>query len=215
MSPYRYSKSQHSRSQTPTKPYSYYKRYKPALQREFSGQCVYCRQPDYIRTYRTFHVEHYRPKSLFPALQTAYSNLFYSCATCNEMKGNYWPAAGSPDFIPNPCDHVMTKHLRYAAAKVEAVSEVGKFALELLDLNDPTVVQYRELVLHQIDLLEEKIAEIERKIKLALKRRNVGLMTRERAQEAIERLNELLERQRSMLGRLDGSELAPRRRLTA
>jgi len=212
MSPYRYSKSLHVRSQAPAKPYGYYKRYKPALQREFNGQCVYCRQPDYIRSYRFFHVEHYRPKSLFAALQTVYSNLFYSCAICNELKGDYWPTARSTDFVPNPCDYVMTKHLRYADAKVEAVSDVGQFTIELLDLNDPTVVEFRELILHQIDLLEEKISEVERKLKLVVKRRNTGALTPEKAQDATERLTGLLAQHQTMLGRLDGSQLAPRRK---
>ena len=55
-----------------------------------------------------FGVEHYKPSSKFKSLECTYSNLYYSCNTCNSNKGNFWPSARQLIknlFIPNPCDH--------------------------------------------------------------------------------------------------------------
>lgn len=61
---------------------SKYKRY---LRRDFTYRCVYCTIHEREHGgYRSFHVEHFRPKSKFPLLSTTYTNLMYSCNFCNE-----------------------------------------------------------------------------------------------------------------------------------
>jgi hypothetical protein len=69
-----------------------YRRAKPQVAKDCRYQCVYCATPEVnLGGIRMFHVEHYRPKSKFPELETAYTNLFYACPICNIYKGADWP----------------------------------------------------------------------------------------------------------------------------
>jgi hypothetical protein len=138
----------HARTEQPIQ-HKNYKSFKPTLRREFRKKCVYCCAPDAGKTY-SYGVDHYRPQSLFPDLTCNYNNLFYACNSCNSRKRAFWPQpidkrAGR--FIPNPCEHQMYKHLRYREGTVEPQSAAGRFAVALLDLNEPDSVKYRESVL--------------------------------------------------------------------
>lgn len=175
MSAYSYPKTLHSRTQTPPQ-FGDYRKYKPYLQREFTRVCVYCRTPDTVGRSPVFHVEHYRPKSLFPHLVNIYSNLFYCCAQCNVRKGAYWPnvaTTGAP-VIPNPCDMVMFTHLRFVDGTVEGRTPVGTFAVEKLDLNEPDVVKFRQATFHAIRTTESQLAAISNKLKKLKKKALTG-----------------------------------------
>lgn len=157
MNPFVYPKTIHIRRERPGH-YARYQQYKPFLQREFERKCVYCRMPDSMKGYESFCVDHYRPKRTFSRLATTYSNLFYCCKPCNDRKGPYWPpeAKAATEFIPNPCDHVMFSHLRYARAAVVARSAAGTKAVDLLDLNDDEVTRYREFIIYSLEVHESK-----------------------------------------------------------
>ncbi len=158
LNPFLYPKAQHRRKLKPSS-YSSYVRYKPALKQEFSSQCVYCRLPDGLKGEDNFGVDHYRPKSKFPELETVYTNLFYACNCCNRRKGTFWPTdeqRRAREFIPNPCDHLMFDHLRYRSAYVDPRSAAGRLTERTLMLNDEESVSYREFVLRTIATLEEK-----------------------------------------------------------
>lgn len=73
ISPFRYPTKKHQRTEIPPV-YANYRDYKPHLKREFSGRCVYCRKADGGQDLGSFHVEHYRPKGLFPELLNKYDN---------------------------------------------------------------------------------------------------------------------------------------------
>jgi uncharacterized protein (TIGR02646 family) len=137
-----------TRTQSPPE-YTSYKPYKRWLRREFSRKCVYCQDADTLDRHDKFGVDHYRPQSQFPELAAAYSNLFYCCNTCNSRKKNFWPSKGlaDPSSIPNPCDFRMTDHLRFQREQVVASSTHGNTAIELLDLNAPDRVAYRDSLL--------------------------------------------------------------------
>jgi hypothetical protein len=109
--------------------------------------------PDGLRGSSQFAVEHYLPKRPFTDLELTYSNLYYSCLNCNCRKGQFWPkeadlAAGR--FIANPCDHVMTAHVKFDRDRVIARSEAGQFMVERLALNMDEVVQHRGFILTSI-----------------------------------------------------------------
>jgi hypothetical protein len=159
---YAYPKARHERTQTPRQ-YKDYGSYKRFLRAEFFGKCIYCREPDSHRGRDQFGADHYRPKVLFPELEVSYSNLFYCCNSCNSRKGNYWPAGDEADarFIPNPCAHVMFSHLKFKHGEVEARSDAGRFTVELLDLNDPEYVEYRENQIHMEELATSRMRDIE------------------------------------------------------
>jgi uncharacterized protein (TIGR02646 family) len=126
------------------------------LRDEFEKKCVYCRMPDTMKDAEMYGVDHYRPKSLFPELASEYSNLFYCCNPCNRRKSDYWPTRSKlkTHFIPNPCDHEMHTHLRFAGERVEPRTAAGDVAHELLDLDDPEVVAYRWFIHEDLRLFE-------------------------------------------------------------
>jgi hypothetical protein len=160
LNPFSYPKSRHTRRLRPG-PFTTYQEYKPFLREEFEKKCVYCRMPDTMKDYEMYGVDHYRPKSLFTKLLTTYSNLFYCCNPCNRRKLEYWPTRGrlKTHFIPNPCDHEMFTHLRFVGDKVQARTPAGEVAYDLLDLDDPKVVEYRRFILDLLNIYEAKRTE--------------------------------------------------------
>ena len=157
MNPFVYPKSKHVRSQKP-RVFRRYQPYKKYLRKEFNGKCVYCCLPDRQKGYDNFGVDHYKPQNMFPELETEYSNLFYSCNSCNRHKGKFWPNLKQQKlghFVPNPCDHQMYDHLRYKGGHIISHSVTGEFTIEWLDLNDEISIEYRHNVLGLINLVEE------------------------------------------------------------
>jgi 5-methylcytosine-specific restriction endonuclease McrA len=90
-----------------------YSDWKHQLAEEGFHQCVYCALHDATFGERNFHVEHYKPKSIyrFKHLEHVFSNLFYACPVCNVFKGDSWPGAPRKDHsveaYPDPakCDY--------------------------------------------------------------------------------------------------------------
>jgi uncharacterized protein (TIGR02646 family) len=158
-SPFQYPQAKHLRVLKP-RPFARYQQFKPALRTEFEKKCVYCRTPDSVRGYAGFGVDHYRPKHAFPQLQTTYSNLFYCCNQCNSRKGGYW-AEQAQERVPNPCDDEMQRHVRFVRAEVQARSHRGTVMLDLLDLNDPDVVQLRKAVEQTLVLCNRTVRQIQ------------------------------------------------------
>lgn len=161
--PYLYPAVKHRRKLSPG-PFNRYRQYKPALQQEFGRVCIYCRTPDGSKGADSFGVEHYRPKTKFPALATSYENLFYACNTCNRRKGDYWPSAAELKdrrFVPNPCDHVMFDHIRFQGVNVVHRSAAGQLLAEMLLLDEEEARQHRTLVLASIRQLWQDLKNSE------------------------------------------------------
>jgi 5-methylcytosine-specific restriction endonuclease McrA len=159
-----YPKSKHARTLSPRvfKNYGTYKRY---LQTEFLRLCVYCREPDCTGRSLIYTVDHYRPKSIprFASLLCSYDNLFYCCFSCNTRKTIYWPLDEKVGpYVVNPCDYEMPKHLRFnsTTGEVESRTAHGKHTEELLQLNEPSSVQFRLTLLRTISLYRSSIEKI-------------------------------------------------------
>jgi uncharacterized protein (TIGR02646 family) len=144
LAPFKYPARVHLRTQKPPQ-YTNYRDYKPYLQNEFGGRCVYCRKFDLDQDSSAFHVEHYRPKAreLFPQFETVYANLFYSCAACNRWKKSYWHE-DSKKRILNPCDYVMSQHMQFIQEKVDHHTDQGELNIDFLRLNNPESLAYRK-----------------------------------------------------------------------
>jgi len=205
VTPFVYPKSKHLRRECPGE-LSTYPKYKPFLQREFARKCVYCRMPDSMKGYESFGVDHYRPKSKFPELATAYANLFYACNPCNLRKGSYWPkqVQAKTHFIPNPCDHEMFRHIRFKGSKVEARTVAGRVLLETLDLNDDSAVEYRAFIVRLIESTAAKKAELERSRSQLEELRATGAVQTAEVDEAIDLIDEKLRTLSMDLARLAG-----------
>lgn len=66
-----------------------YKAYKDALENDFLERCGYtfCQQA-WFGGRRNFQIDHFKPKSIHPELETKYSNLVYSCSYVNRAKSD-------------------------------------------------------------------------------------------------------------------------------
>ena len=82
-----------------------YKRYKDQLVTDFNERCGYtdCHQ-FWFGGKGNFQIDHFKPKSKHPELETKYSNLVYSCSYVNRSKGD---DVGS--YI-DPCDTDYNQH---------------------------------------------------------------------------------------------------------
>ncbi|RQM44438.1 hypothetical protein EHZ19_28750 [Paraburkholderia bannensis] len=117
-----------------------------------------------MKGYEAFGVDHYRPKEDFPALIVSYPNLFYCCNTCNSHKSRYWPESALQlmRFIPNPCDHIMFEHMKFVGYEVVPRTSAGRWTVDLLDLNDPEVVAFREFIVETIERYVEDESRLQR-----------------------------------------------------
>ena len=71
--------------------YKTHNEYKPLLREDFHQRCGYCGDHEFFRdTY--YEVDHFVPqKYLVNISPTEYSNLVYSCRSCNNFKRAKWP----------------------------------------------------------------------------------------------------------------------------
>lgn len=166
--PFRYPKSRKVRTCNPApRPYA---EYKPLLRREFRRKCVYCCLPDFLRRGLEFEIDHYKPQTKYLNSSDAdnYQNLFYSCRPCNSHKKAFFPKNDNitmGEFIPNPCDHVMTDHLKFVGSRIEPQSPAGKFTEERLLLNEDAIVEFREFVIRAINIATATIIDAQKKLK--------------------------------------------------
>ena len=126
---------------TCTKKYSSYRPYKPFLQADFNKRCGYCNDLDVVcGGWRGFHIDHFRPKSLFDELANEYSNLVYACPYCNIAKSNDWPGNAEKNIIKgkgylDPCDSNFDNHFeRYNNGRICPKTDVGKYMFKKLKL---------------------------------------------------------------------------------
>lgn len=127
-----------------------YRDWKELIASECWNQCVYCaiHERDFGGI-RNFHIEHYRPKSLFPKLIDDIKNLFYACAICNVFKGSDWPDEPSSKFnnpsYPDPSKIDYSDIFKLDADKGEIFGKytASIYMTEKLYLNRPQLILLR------------------------------------------------------------------------
>ncbi len=71
------------------KEYSDYRRYKGILASDFNSRCGYTNCYDFwFGGQNNFQIDHFKPKSKYPELETCYSNLVYTCSYVNRAKSD-------------------------------------------------------------------------------------------------------------------------------
>jgi hypothetical protein len=128
----------------PPRTYSDYTTYRPFLRRDFRNRCAYCLRHEYhLGGEANCNIDHHRPvKGPYgrPDLINVYSNLYWSCAECNQNKGDIWPdpeeEAGGFRFI-DPCnpedDHDL--HLQvHTDGTMEPLTPAGQYTFDNLKL---------------------------------------------------------------------------------
>jgi uncharacterized protein (TIGR02646 family) len=91
-----------------------YKSYRKLLKEDFKGRCGYC-DSYYGIVKKDYHIDHFVPRKVFEKLdshkhlENDYSNLIYSCPSCNISKSGKW-ISEHPDIsivneegFVNPC----------------------------------------------------------------------------------------------------------------
>ncbi len=90
---------------TCTKTYASYRSFKPYLAEDFNKRCGYTDCPDFwFGGKNTFHIDHFKPFSKNPHLETDYSNLVYCCSYVNILKSD-----DEGDYL-DPCDIDFNEH---------------------------------------------------------------------------------------------------------
>ena len=88
-----------------TKEYTNYQSYKKFIREDFNNRCAYTDCLDiHFGGYRTYHIDHVKPKSSFPDLVNSYNNLVYSCSYVNIKKSD------KVEVNIDPCDVDWNNH---------------------------------------------------------------------------------------------------------
>jgi len=143
---------------TCTKVYKNYGSFKKYIIDDFNHRCGYCDDLDGFNG--NYQIDHFKPKKLFPELETDYNNLVYSCPFCNRSKWHKWKNNGFID----PCTNLYDEHLeRRRNGKIKYKSLRGKYIYENLNLH---------LKRHELLWMIEKIKVQKEELKSYLKKLN-------------------------------------------
>lgn len=124
--------------------YKTYNEYKSLLCEDFHQRCGYCGDHEFFRdTY--YEVDHFVPqKYLVNISPTEYSNLVYSCRSCNNSKRAKWPTKdenvhnnGKQGFI-DPCDATYAEQFeRLADGSIHSKTDLGDWMWSALNFGNP------------------------------------------------------------------------------
>lgn len=137
---------------TCTKKYSDYHKYKDFLSEDFNHKCGYTNCSDkWFGGKRTFQIDHFKPKSIYPTLITEYSNLVYCCSYVNRAKSD----DDNPNYV-DPCDMDLNEHLeRDNNGFIMPKTTEGEYMVEHMNLS-----LYRYAIIWNLDRLSESIENI-------------------------------------------------------
>ncbi|MXO04371.1 HNH endonuclease [Flavobacterium sp. HBTb2-11-1] len=150
-----------------------YSDHKPNLKIDFLSRCGYCNAPDSWKT-AFYEVDHFIPvkrnKKIFLTIKshTDYSNLVYSCRSCNNAKRNKWPTddqnvshKNDQGFV-DPCDKDYLTHFdRDQIGNIVALTNLGRWMYLSMNLHKP-----HHKVIWQLEQLEPVIKQIKENDKL-------------------------------------------------
>ncbi|MEZ4620249.1 MAG: HNH endonuclease [Caldilineaceae bacterium] len=170
-----------------------------ATDREFVRQraqyaCEYCdiREAD---AGNELTIDHFQPRA--QGGSDVVDNLVYSCMACNQYKHDYWPNSPEDPHLWNPRQQPFSQHfLQTNDGLLQPLSEIGTFSLQLLHLNRPPLVEYRQKrQQHQEDV--QVLTQLQALVQIyeQLLEQQSQLITEQRA---------LLDKQQTLLQRLIG-----------
>lgn len=177
-----------------------YKQWKDIVRQECKYQCVYCAiNEGSFGGVRNFHLDHYRPKNLFVALENVIANIFYACSICNSFKGADWPGEPMLDFsnycYPDPSKVDYSTILiegDCGVVKSELVS--GKYMVERLYINRPQMVMLRrrDKLVVEINGLAGELASAFSEGKFPLEKAGAAMEAVTRALGSVSKIKDLV-----------------------
>lgn len=82
---------------------------KKKLDAIYSGKCAFCEQ-----NVEAFHVDHFRPKSIYYWLAYSWDNLLYICASCNTAKSKHFATQKKQIFKIEDLENIHSLAAKYA-----------------------------------------------------------------------------------------------------
>ena len=152
--------------------YSDYSFYREAIRIDCLGRCVYCDIHENENGGQVnMQLDHFRPKQKFPHLRNNPNNLHWSCAECNKLKTDYWPAEnpdstimGEQGFI-DPFTENRKDYFKVApSGELIPLKAPASYKIELLALNRDyrkRVRKNRLIVFKMLTEEHKRIAEID------------------------------------------------------
>jgi uncharacterized protein (TIGR02646 family) len=152
--------------------YSNYSVYREAIRIDCLGRCVYCDiHENENGGQANMHLDHFRPKEKFRHLRSNPNNLHWSCAECNNLKSDYWPAE-SPDLTINgeqgfidPFTENRKDYFKVApSGELIPLKAPASYKIELLALNREyrkRVRKNRLIVFKMLTEERKRIAEVD------------------------------------------------------
>lgn len=123
-------------------------KYRPTLRYDFFYACAYCSMSEFEASAVGFQIDHYLPESKHPELKHAYSNLMWSCATCNGMKSDFEPTNDDRDkglYIIRIDNEDPSEHIASDEYRVVGKTSTGSFNIDVLHLNRSALIRIREI----------------------------------------------------------------------
>lgn len=147
---------------------SSYRKHRADLKLDYQDRCGYCNSIDTWR-FIWFEIDHFVPKKYLKTISdTDYSNLVYSCRSCNNAKRAKWPTGNekihnrnNKGFI-DPCSkdyNFQFERLKTGAIKPK--TKLGEWMYNAMKLYKP-----QHEIIWNIDLLDKLIEEIEERLSL-------------------------------------------------
>ena len=150
----------------------HYSVHREILQKDFDHRCGYCDSHDSFR-HAHYEIDHFIPKKtlkeVFPIpeeykiKEQEYSNLVYSCQSCNNAKGDQWPIESIDIHHKNdigfidPCNSKYDDQFkRDQNGEIKYKTELGKWMYKALKLWKP-----EHSIRWHLDELDQVLDEIE------------------------------------------------------
>ncbi|MEG1400795.1 HNH endonuclease [Bacteroides sp.] len=130
---------------------------KKALIKETHGKCMYCES--YISAVAPEHIEHYRPKAVYPEQTFEWSNLGLACPWCNIKKSDAFDEACAivNPYIEDPDDFFVSLGTFVYHKPNNKRAELTE---HLLELNRPELIEGRKHILDNIrPLIDRYVSE--------------------------------------------------------
>lgn len=121
--------------------------YRSELRLDFWYSCAYCSITEVEAQGIGFEIDHYCPRSYCPERTNDYTNLMWSCSSCNKDKGDYFPKNDAQEkyYVISPDQDDPRNHFELKELQLEPKTETGEFNLSLLRLNRHQLKRVRDL----------------------------------------------------------------------
>lgn len=141
------------------------------------GKCCYCEC--YVGPgKKEMHIDHFKPKKLYPDLVVEWDNLLPSCPHCNKNKSDH-DTLKEPIINPSiddPKEYLYLKLYRYRS-KEPGIDSIGKRTIDILNLNDSdenVIERYKigEEIQKKLQETYDDAQELGEQLKSSIRKRN-------------------------------------------